>query len=322
MDCEVGDVASLLVYEVVVQHGGLRSIAHQHSSRTVLVVSVPIILVALITLIAICMFCRPKTKDPDLSRQPLRSSASSTGWRESSKSLTNAAEPVHSPPTCLCSELVVPLRGECVLVLPSLRNVLSDDMVLRDIVDRNGKPLLRLALTRVPTGSRRSTQSELLMLAKLNEQDLTWCELEVPRLEKGRAHCSIFCASGVLFASLREEDGETQDESHRSFVVSGASRDDPWRLRINGDFASRKLSVTNLSTGKPVAVVTSGQDMAFTRSTEDYYKVRLGPLGDSALVIMSCVVIDRILTLTNSPGSVTSSNVPSSSLLDTIGDNL
>lgn len=194
---------------------------------------------------------------------------------------------------CLCTDLVVPPYGECVFALPVLQMPVWDDPIVREVTDRSGNPLLRLALTRVACDQTKPTQSEFVVLGRTDDQELAFCELELPASGQGDTRCSIFCTSGDLFAHVEEERHFPGAAGERSFIVHGVA---PlkWRLRFHGDFMRRKVYGINVHTGRPVAVVTSDADFSFD-TAQEHYKVRLGPLADSGLVLVSLVVIDRII---------------------------
>jgi len=248
----------------------------------------PLIAVPLLALIVMFICWRSK-KHPEGTS--LRGLASRGGSVQSSAAPSEVA--LERPEcTSLCAELVVPPHGECVFALPVLQMPVCDEMVVRDVTDKNGEPLLHLALTRIPGDEAKPTQSEYVMLGKTDDSELAFCELE---LGQGDRRCSIFSLSGDLFAHLEEEWNFPVAAGERSFVVSGAA---PmrWKLRFHGDFVGRKVQGINVATGRPVALISPGSDLSH-RSHGENYKVRLGPLADSGLVIVSLVVIDRILRI-------------------------
>ena len=286
-----GDEASLLAFSFDAIATNVRKVAEiprsvelKAEAETSMMPLLPLIVVPLFALFVMFICLRSK-KDPEGTS--LRSLESRSG------SVQSSAAPSERPEcTSLCAELVVPPHGECVFALPAFQVPVCDEMVVREVTDKNGKPLLRLAITHIPGDDAKPTQSEYVMLGKTDDSELAFCELE---LGQGDRRCSIFSISGDLFAHLEEEWNFPVAAGERSFVVSGVA---PmrWKFRFHGDFVSRKVQGINVSTGRPVALISPGSDLS-NSSNGEYYKVRLGPLADSGLVIVSLVVIDRILRI-------------------------
>lgn len=217
-------------------------------------------------------------------------------------------------PASLCPELVVAPHVECVFAVPLLQMHITtqEGMVLRDITNKMGEPLLRLALTRVPTDHPRSVQSEYVMLTRLDETELAFCELEVTR--RGTvAQCSVYCTTGDVFARVHQEEGASSG-GLKSFIVTGMSENSPWQIRFSGDFIKHKIDAVVMETGKLVAAMSSGEEMPMASSGKfDHYQARLGPTADGALILISLLAIDRMMALGGQPMQAGTSNLGSTS---------
>lgn len=217
-------------------------------------------------------------------------------------------------PKFLCPELSVPVSSECVLVLPSLRIAPHGDVVLRDITDKSGRALLRVGLTSSHQDVARATASEYVLLAKTNDQELAFAELyggSTPRgtTEQGK----MFFWNGTLHGKLWEDPSATlpvgdQAESTSGplhcFVVVGVN--DQWKLRFQGNFLERKVCVLNDATQIVAIVVPADDDV---NAPSGSYKLRLGPLADSGLIILALFTIDRLLRSQRSEWSGRSSTM-------------
>jgi len=222
------------------------------------------------------------------------------------ESMRNESSSVNSePPAYLCNELVVPPNVECEFALPGLASAFVEELRMgnpreclvlpRGIADRTGKPLLRLALTRIP-GEPPAPLSEYLLIARPDETEVAFCELDITVSANFRVQCSIFTTVGEVFARIDEEFEKASGE--RSFAVKGVHPNKRWTLRVHGDFAAHRLKMESVETGKVVAVVTDPDTVAFSSPPgEVYYKVRLASSADAALVIIALAAIDRIATL-------------------------
>mmetsp|Transcript_38763 Transcript_38763/g.102944 ORF Transcript_38763/g.102944 Transcript_38763/m.102944 type:complete len:342 (-) Transcript_38763:13-1038(-) len=271
--------------------------AHQQGNMLVMPLLPVIALPVLLVLAGFILCFRTKKKDAEstsLSAGLMPRNGSVHGGSVRSVGSKSSSSKVDSKAHhCLCTDLVVPPYGECVFALPVLQMPVFDDPIVREVTDKNGNPLLRLALTRIACDQLKPTQSEFVVLGRTDDQELAFCELELPASGQGDTRCSIFCTSGDLFAHVEEERHFSGAAGERSFIVYGVA---PlkWRLRFHGDFVRRKVYGINVHTGRPVAVVASDSDFSFD-TAQEHYKVRLGPLADSGLVLVSLVVIDRIL---------------------------
>merc|ERR1719350_2468738 len=85
-----------------------------------------------------------------------------------------------------------------------------------------------------------------------------------------------------------EESVRTTASVH-CFIVSSMTAT-PWQLHIQGDFEERKVCVLN-EDSQIVAMALPADDA----SQGDSYKLRLGPLADSGLIIVAMLAIDRML---------------------------
>jgi len=213
------------------------------------------------------------------------------------------------PPPYLCSELVVPAGKDCEFALPNLQAPSVEEFfkdarecvsLPQDILDRTGRPLLRLALTRI-AGKSLSSFFEYVLLAKPDATELASCELDMnsddgPR----RSQCSIYVKTGEFFARVEEMEcvgGE------RSFTISGVHPKNPWHLRVRGDFKTHQVTVVSVETGRKVASTTDWP------TNTNHYLVRLASSSDAALVIIALVVIDRMVALVQHSTFSTSTSV-------------
>lgn len=300
--------------------GVILSDSWSSSENSIGVLLLPVFLIPLLAAgIFACWWFRPFKPNEQRDEAPLvasrRSSEPSSSHlsvRQSSArpSLLSNRFPPHKP-TALCPEMVVAADMECIFAVPALKMPLSaqEGMLLRNVTDKNGKALLRLALTRVPADKARSLESEYVMLTKLDETEMAFCELDVSN--RGAPLSSIYLTTGDVYATVAEEIGymppsrtEVRSE-HRSFMVTGVSPN-PLQLRFTGDFFNRDVSVVAVNTGRRVAVITAGEDMPVTRTRDDCYQVRLGPNADGALILVALIVMDRLLAFSTQPLVATS----------------
>uniref|UniRef100_A0A7S1F5J9 Uncharacterized protein n=1 Tax=Noctiluca scintillans TaxID=2966 RepID=A0A7S1F5J9_NOCSC len=207
-------------------------------------------------------------------------------------SVVASARTLHSAPPVnprfLCPELVVPTGSECVLLMPNLYTTLQGQVVMEDIFDRNGVALLKVGVTCTPTGSTSQTAcSEYVLLSRLNEQELTFCEITIPKSNEGGQFVkgSIYHWNGNLHATLVEENNETS-AGHRSFIINVEGNSS---LRVSGNFMQRTVQVMEVLTEKIVA------EVAPSPNPGKDYKLVMQPNADSGLVIISLLAIDRIL---------------------------
>jgi len=206
------------------------------------------------------------------------------------------------PTTYLCSELVVPSGLDCEFALPNLQAAFVEELfqdtreclsLPQDILDRKGRPLLRLALTRI-AGQSRNSFFEYVLLAKPDASELASCELHVTCEGSNRqTQCSIFFTSGELFARVAETDRDVGNTRERSFLITSANPKEPWTMRVHGDVVNHTVTVASVDTGRRVATLTNPETM----STGGHYLVRLASTTDAALLIIALVAIDRIVAL-------------------------
>uniref|UniRef100_A0A7S0ZT56 Uncharacterized protein n=1 Tax=Noctiluca scintillans TaxID=2966 RepID=A0A7S0ZT56_NOCSC len=201
--------------------------------------------------------------------------------------------------TVLCPELEVPGSSECVVAMPSLAGVQRGEVLLRNVTDKTGQPLLRVGTT---TQRSTSTNSEYVLLAKTNEQELTFCELCFPEPGQEGEHPigQVFQWNGSLYAKVWEERAQVararpMDVDLRTFLVTSATANH-WQVRFQGNFVERKASVVS-ETGQIISMITPGDDLVFPRSDADFYKLRLGPQADAGMIIIVLLAIDRIIAL-------------------------
>lgn len=198
----------------------------------------------------------------------------------------HSAPPVN--PRFLCPELVVPPGSECVLLMPNLYTTLQGQVVMEDIFDWNGVALLKVGVTCTPAGSMSQTAcSEYVLLSRLNEQELTFCEITIPKSNEGGQFVkgSIYHWNGNLHATLVEENNETS-AGNRSFRINVEGNSS---LRVSGNFMRRTVQVMEVLTEKIVA------EVAPSPNPGKDYKLVMQPNADSGLVIISLLAIDRIL---------------------------
>lgn len=246
---------------------------------------------------------RKKMPEPEswqISKAP--SASSSMRWLDirSKSSAQGSTTHENRPPPFLCSEMVVPSGLECEFALPNLQGAFEEEFfntsqeclsLPKDIRDRTGRPLLRVALSRI-AGETRSSFFEYVLLAKQDATELASCELHMTSDgSRKRTRCSIFVKTGEVFASVEEENDPTREQ--RSFTVTGTHQDNPWQLRVFGDFEEHCVEVINVETGRRVAGMLESEPIL----GGEHRIVRCASSADAALVIIALVIIDRIVAL-------------------------
>lgn len=273
------------------------------------VLLVPIgVLVFLVGLGLMLMSRYPEAKKPEPEGRASPTPHRTTSRARSAVSVGPTPRTSSMPPSqsvggegVLCAELVVPEGIECALVLPSLVATLEGQVIMRDIFDQKRHPLLQVGITCTPSSLSQNIYSEYVLLSQRNGQELTFCELTIPKSGDGHAKGSIYRWNGNLYAQMVEElasSGYTRTPmppGHRSFVINTiAKRSQPQQqLRLEGDFNMRQVKATNLNGGITVATVTPADEAGF--SPEEHYLLHLQPGADSGLVIVALLAIDRII---------------------------
>lgn len=227
-----------------------------------------------------------------------------------------ASTSVIAPQRYVCPELAVPSGLDCEFAIPHVRsdfmkkqavkNPRDRQVLNHDILDRKGQPLLKLVLSRVD-GQSQSSFFEQIRLAKPDETECATCELDV-LCDGGRvrSHCSILVPSGESFGRLDETQGGPHE---RCFTISSAHAQEPWCLRVAGDFTTHQgVNVFCAQTGRRIAAITEPT----AEASKDHYLLRIASCSDAALIMISLVVIDRIVALVDqtviSSRSLTSSH--------------
>lgn len=217
--------------------------------------------------------------------------------------------------TGLCPELNVPTGNECIVGMPSLVDSKPGEVLLKNIVDKGGQPLLYAGVTSAPAGG------EYVFLAKKTRgtsdspqerQELAFCETGGVVRAQGWLG-KIFSWEGELYAQVREAmaDDEVRRSSvgpsgvsprmsmtgpNKSYIIVSAAGP-PWELRVQGNFKERKLTIED-GNKQTVAMVSPGYDLGLaSASAHDFYRLRLGPGANSCTVMLALLTIERLLGL-------------------------
>mmetsp|Transcript_75103 Transcript_75103/g.168525 ORF Transcript_75103/g.168525 Transcript_75103/m.168525 type:complete len:447 (+) Transcript_75103:135-1475(+) len=203
-----------------------------------------------------------------------------------------------------CPDLVVPKGSECVLLVP-IRSLGPRPLEISDV---NGHVLLCAVtyghneMDPVSTGSSASlgesggllAQRLALKTAGYTQKVLAQCcamgpptsqvEGEAAAVERGGGHAEfmILAAGGTHFAKL------SLAEPGARYILSTPGGG---QLHFWGSFEHHAVNIVD-GTGKLLATTelcTSGFDVA-----GEYYRLRVGPLGDVCLVLCSLLCIDHL----------------------------
>lgn len=207
------------------------------------------------------------------------------------------------PPAYLSNEYMVPAGSESHFVLPNMQPAFAHEFktpdclsIARDILDKTGDRVFRLAITRIAAQSP-SSFFECMLLAKPDGSELGSCELHLSNEDgRRRINCMIFLKTGDAFARMREVESHG-DKRQRSFEISGAHPKNQWDLRVDGDLTNHNAEVVNIRTSKLVAALTGPE----VSSDNGFYGARFASMADTALMIIAFVAMDRIVTLVPKP---------------------
>lgn len=217
---------------------------------------------------------------------------------------------------CLCEELLVPEGHECVLALPSVLGLkLGADAHQLQVLDKLGGPLISVALRRSNEGGGQSENmtltsgrgSAILALGSVQQPQGAW---------GGKPRAMLFWPSGDMFGQLEEmprSDSESSETSsstrgvhagQRQYVLatSGAAqggRTASWQLVVTLDEATKRMTVTNETSGLPprtVAALGPGDRFEFGPTSMQYTELRVASLTDTSVVILVCLAVHRMLT--------------------------
>jgi len=217
----------------------------------------------------------------------------------------------------LCPELCVPYASSCTIAIPVTPTGGNEVSVSLTITDKLGQPLFGVSLLRTVTKPDKEVKGTFLEHLVLSAQDgtvLATCQLRLPSSgdSKDQAQCHILQRNGRLFAWLKKDTTsvlskgswlfrapeKAAPESNAESLVFAVAEPTVGKLKVQGDFAERSLSITDAS-NQTLAKITRNSKQAFDTGGRVYYKAEVGHargITDLGLIASIVLVTDRLLS--------------------------